>query len=685
MWGLDNKTDEVRANGYEIKNDKKISEDEVTLYESTEIKDPQREKMLEVWVAGKIKEGLDMVMNQANDILNSYKEWEIPNAEQVQALQIILRQAMNLEEWNDAENGAEWTAKKWKKVIAINWNWADLMAVFWWSAESYMGQRAKIEEKFWKKAISLLDKVILGSKTVNDFMEQKTFDKIRGWVFEKGTDELYHINQEEAATFLKNTEWVNNAENPREFYEKLKKEKNSLLWENVIASIQSLLEVKQDWNLESIRKDDISNWQRDHKDDEIFKSYKVNGKSLSEAQIVDWKLWIMTIRALIASWTEINKTAYNVSDKMNMSGNTDRKDAKEFDIDHDFDHMETNNQSKLMYSQNLQNYWEWWDKGFQFKNWWIDGEWRRFVELDWNRLLEKWEAKEGRGLFDTSRKLLRTYVDENGNEHPIYRDSLSMGDFEDNILVKWQELALKDWKQVSSTSFDKYRDRGDWEWKSRIWVVRIWDSIDNNGDFRGKWRIDLFWEDDTKRLNKDQLKNLNFDDISHVLDQAIAAFKETHHKPSEVWRYNLNRIIDRVLSEVWKKHESAVILRQIAWKDSFYWEWPKSRVENFFNLNDWLRSNLDHKIDKDDMTPIEKNIFKWMEKGMDHFDTDAENQLFNKFKEDPQYDNKHTPDNFRRWLVWNRIITRLEWLQKAYSVLKPKDDNQSEKTPVSQE
>ena len=74
-----------------------------------------------------------------------------------------------------------------------------------------------------------------------------------------------------------------------------------------------------------------------------------------------------------------------------------------------------------------------------------------------------------------------------------------------------------------------------------------------------------------------------------------------------------------------------------------------------------------------------------MEKGMDHFDTDAENQLFNKFKEYPQYDNKHTPDNFRRWLVWNRIITRLEWLQEAYSVLKPKDDDQSEKTPVSQE
>lgn len=681
MW-VENKPEEVKVNGYEIKADKELSRDELDFFESTEIKDPERDKKLQKDLSKEIDTWLSMIKDQAKNILNSYTAWDIPTAEQVQALQILLRISNNAEEqpdtvddWNDKQK------KQSKKVIAINWDSDDLKNVFWWTAESYMSQRSIIEWKFWSKAIALLDNIILGAekksdggkKSADDYIKRSDFDNIIGWKFDK-VDGVYNIDPVEAATFLEQQFKSNNSD-PREFYENLKND-DSILKENIVASIQSLLWCKQDWILKNIDKNQIKQWQLDHKDDPIFKWYKnKDGSDLSENQIVDWKLWIMTIKALIANWKKLDKTVYDVSDNMNVSWTVDRKDAKEFDIDHDFDKMKTNNKSWLMYSENLNNYWEWWDNWFKFNNWWIDGNWRNFVELNWNRFIEGTKNWKDVDSYTTKREIIRTYVDEDGNEHPVYRDNLSMGRFEDDILAKWQELVLKNWKQIKSMLFDKYKDRGDWQGKSRIWVVRIWDDVDENGDFRGKWRIDLFWEDDTKRLDKEQLQKLDHWDITHILDQAIAAFKETHHKPSEVWRYNLNRIIDRVLSEVWRNGDSRIILRAVAdGKDSFSWDWSKARVENFFNLNDWLRSNLDHKIDKDDMTTAEKNVFKGMEKGVEKFEDATENELFNKFKGDELYENKRTPDNFRRWLVWNRIITRLEWLQKAYSVLEPKED-----------
>ena len=669
MWGLENKPEEVKVNGYEIKVDKETTQDEIDFYESTEIKDPERDKKLQEDLSDQIKKWLSMLKVQSENILNSYKTWEVPTAEQVQALQILLRMSNNAEEqtdtvddWNDKQK------KQNKKVIAINWRSEDLIKAFWWTAESYMSQRSIIEWKFWSTATALLDNIILWTQKTDDYIEKSYHETVKNWEFSEANNWLFNIDKADAAVFLEE-EFKNVDESPNKFYQKFKNNRTEK-WKNVIASIQSLLEMnEQDWKRDTITPDIVRKWQSEHQD-----LFNYQGKKWDKEQIVDWKLWIMTISALIAFWKKVRKE-YTASDKMDISWSADRRDAKEFDIDHDFDKMKTNNKSWLMYSENLNNYWEWWDNGFKFNNWWIDGNWRNFVELNWNRFIEGTKNWKDVDSYTTKREIIRTYVDEDGNEHPVYRDNLSMGRFEDDILAKWQELVLKNWKQIKSTLFDKYKDRGDWQGKSRIWVVRIWDDVDENGDFRGKWRIDLFWEDDTKRLDKEQLQKLDHWDITHILDQAIAAFKETHHKPSEVWRYNLNRIIDRVLSEVWRNGDSRIILRAVAdGKDSFSWDWPKARVENFFNLNDWLRSNLDHKIDKDDMTTAEKNVFKGMEKGVEKFEDATENELFNKFKGDELYENKRTPDNFRRWLVWNRIITRLEWLQKAYSVLEPKED-----------
>ncbi len=162
-------------------------------------------------------------------------------------------------------------------------------------------------------------------------------------------------------------------------------------------------------------------------------------------------------------------------------------------------------------------------------------------------------------------------------------------------LSEWSKIIIdSEWKQIESVIMtDGKITHGDWTeeivwlrtmwWKVKKWVDANWNEITRNDV---KWRIDLFGIDwkDTKTMTREQVQYLVDEPAAckAVLEQAINAYKDTLHKPSRIWRKNLNRFLHKYLQYN---------------VDGKYREmWNKASVEDRLWLPNWLRTDPDKKL-----------------------------------------------------------------------------------------
>ena len=162
-------------------------------------------------------------------------------------------------------------------------------------------------------------------------------------------------------------------------------------------------------------------------------------------------------------------------------------------------------------------------------------------------------------------------------------------------LTEWSKIIIdSEWKQIESVIMtDATITNEDWKeevvwlrtmwWKVKKWVDKNWNEVTRNDV---KWRIDLFGKEwkDTKTMTQEQVQLLvdDFAASKAVLDQAINAFKDTLHKPSRIWRKNLNRFLHKLL--------------QYNVNGKYRDMWNKSSVEDWLWLPKWLRSDPDEKL-----------------------------------------------------------------------------------------
>ncbi len=346
---------------------------------------------------------------------------------------------------------------------------------------------------------------------------------------------------------------------------------------------------------------------------------------------VDWKLWANTISAILKITNALERR-YNEKTEDKVVNDVE---AREVDKWGSIDKMPTT-------IVKLKSFWSFWtDNKFSFFDWTNNpdnkdyiqsltgNENTKFVNIEWKKFFIEW-------WWDNDLKFMQTqeaykWRDKDWNEITLYKQNLSFWKFDSNgKLLEWTTITIDaDWKQIQATTFDtpKRRSEGeppkDVEWQMA--AIRLWNKIDEEWNFRWKWRIDLFTDDDTKRLNKDQLNSLDAQDITFALDQAISAYVETNHKPSEVWRYNLNRIVYNVMHRTGgfdnlnapfdtPKTVSHIILWMETW---FYTNPDKDLTKDNLNEIDDDKLMQMLKISKDKVDWYKKLKYDWSEKKCD--------------------------------------------------------------------
>ena len=278
----------------------------------------------------------------------------------------------------------------------------------------------------------------------------------------------------------------------------------------------------------------LSEWTKDEK------NLLFNG--MNNKKKVDWKLWFNTLKLLIQkSW---------VGERVDFEGpkgpslsvdNLQEKEAVELDTGDNIPKMP-------LTMADLSNFWQlvqWWTK-FEFYNWSveIDGKNPDFVKTQpWTN--EKFIRIGNVNYFIDPQSEQKNRVGQSNVmdvDWNVLGTKIQIWTFNDGKF-NWTEIIVDlDGKEKSSTKFDEVKrrpDNDDWvEWQ--LWVKR----------FRWKWRIDMFegW-DDTKRISKEQLKNLDKNDLNWILDESINAYKQVKHKPSWIWQTNLERITFKILKD----------------------------------------------------------------------------------------------------------------------------------------
>ena len=265
----------------------------------------------------------------------------------------------------------------------------------------------------------------------------------------------------------------------------------------------------------------------------------------------------------------------------------------------------------------LNDFWVWWDGSFSFYwetgntvEWkddyvWVDGNWE-FVQIGDKRYhIDKAWIGAGTDLVRTKREIHTYEID--WEQRTEYVDVVRIGTFNENwVLIAWKEIKSDNWDQ-QSTEFFGSKPRGNDAQESHFWAVTLWENPEWS-----KWRIDLFWADwiDSKRFSKDQLNSLDCADCSSIIDQAIKMYDATSHKPSEVWRYNLNRIVYRILKDTqvydalaqnyWTQFDTPkTASHMLLWMDTGFYTNPDKQLKQKHIENkdkdvaDILKINLD--------------------------------------------------------------------------------------------
>lgn len=354
---------------------------------------------------------------------------------------------------------------------------------------------------------------------------------------------------------------------------------------------------------------------------------------------IDGKLWFNTLSAIVKI-TEVIERKYNKpDDKRKIDNSVDRVAEDWYPIDR----MPTT----IWWLSN--EYWKFWDDmKFQFDQKYIeklDPEWKKLaVNIEWKKYLLNPE-NSGDLWF---RQVEKKYVirDADWSEIVKYGQELSFWKFDGNNRFEWTTISIgPDWKQIQSTYFDETRTRYEGkppkkqpvEWQMAVY--RLWNNIDQDWNFRWKWRIDLFTDEDTKRLNKDQLYSLDAQDITFTIDQAIAAYTETKHKPSEVWRYNLNRIVYNTIHRTERfSHLNTPF------------DTPKTVSHIILWMDTWFFTNPAKDLTKDNLNWVDDVMLMkmlWV----------SEEEAKNKGYEPIDYNKKPKP------IKWDQIINRLKILK----------------------
>ena len=510
-----------------------IDDTERAFIESTDLS-PEAQQKLKEGVVKTNNEGLKNLQEQAMDIINSVKDNNYNDPEVIKAIQSLLR-------IHAIQNNLVTT---WG-VIAIDGDLLSLKGVFWWGdnfIKNYIDELPQLKWiVWWAEIVKALNVIFWVDEskiqTKQDYDEQ--LQQLESWT---NAAEFANITDEMAVDLLKRYIDSGDAKGKSvaDFYKEHKWNKYSMY---VVASVQKLFDLSVTWDPSNITEDLIRAKQDAMQNDSAFDWM---------TKKVDWKLWIATLRALVHTKAWVDPSTFqNNNWILDLSWNK----AKESNEDAEklkytkIDNMPTN------MTELNNNLWVWWDESFSFYwetgnivEWkdyvWTDGIWE-FVQIGDKRYhIDKVWIGAGTDLIRTKREIHTYEID--WEQRTEYVDVVRIGTFNENwVLIAWKEIKSDNWDQ-QSTEFFGSKPRGNDAQESHFWAVTLWENPEWS-----KWRIDLFWADwiDSKRFSKDQLNSLDAADCSSIIDQAIKMYDATSHKPSEVWRYNLNRVVYRILKD----------------------------------------------------------------------------------------------------------------------------------------
>lgn len=570
-----------------------IDDTERAFIESTDLS-PEAKKQVGQDILNANNEGLQNLQEQAKDIINSVKDNNYNNSDVIKAIQSLLRihaiQNNLMTTWN---------------VIAINGDLSSLKWVFWWEANfknNYINELPQLKWiVWWTEIVKALNALFWVDE--NNIQTQQKYDA-QLTQLESGTEAADFADMTDRMAVDLLTKYINSGDADGKTIAQFYKEHK---WNNyamyVVASVQKLFDLPVTWDPSNITEDVIKEKQREMQNDSAFNWMK---------KIDDWKLWIATLRALVNTnaWAE-KPTFQNDNWKLDLSwngvreSNEDAEKLKYTKID-----MPTN-------MTELDDLWVWWDGSFSFYwetgntvEWkddyvWVDGNWE-FVQIGDKRYhIDKVWIGAGTDLVRTKREIHTYEID--WEQRTEYVDVVRIGTFNENwVLIAWKEIKSDNWDQ-QSTEFFGSKPRGNDAQESHFWAVTLWENPEWS-----KWRIDLFWADwiDSKRFSKDQLNSLDCADCSSIIDQAIKMYDATSHKPSEVWRYNLNRIVYRILKDTqvydalaqnyWTQFDTPkTASHMLLWMDTGFYTNPDKQLKQKHIENkdkdvaDILKINLD--------------------------------------------------------------------------------------------
>lgn len=610
---------EVQENA-DIKEDNKLSADELKVIEELKMPNPED---TELTVEKKTDDYIKTILSDSKDIIKASSTAE-NNQEQVKAILTFLKvksfywDGISLDfSWVDIKN---WTAADLVKLLWYNYN-KELLKSVWWD--------------IWEQLVDLVDTIFSRYKDyVMDEINNKSLwernPEWRGsWLVENpewstgwgepewgepipwwGTEaakEEFKFDNTTAVLYIKDLIWDISQETIKDTKEvsrqykivmdKINSDKNFLNALNTLLKNFGISDISFDPKTK--KSDAISAFQSKFIEDDGEWGEKVNQAweqlywTNDVLKVVDWRLWIRTMNAIInwketqdllaSRWREVKREVHVAAEK------------KE-NLDDKWDVI-----SEIPRTLNeLNKYWnyskEWWFVfyGENSEEWWKD-----FVKTDSDgkKFVSIWETQyylddDSKENF-VKREHKKVEVEKYWDIVTEYHDSIKIWKIDWDSFI-WQEFILVDWNPKESLySWAGKREDGS-QFKSDI----IRGNMDNpeNPDnyYDSKWRIDLFDENwnDTKRLSEEQLNSLSVSDVSWILEQAMILYEKTNHKPSEVWRYNLNRIVYSVMKRTdWFRNLNPefdtpkTVAHMILWMDSWFFSDPSKKLKES-DIND---------------------------------------------------------------------------------------------------
>lgn len=624
-----------------------------------DVENSEKNEKMKWFIEKESKDELNKIKDQCLNIIKAFDWSEEKKEEAAQAILSLLR--INQILWK--VKIAWWSpidlnSNCFNQLVALVWTkWIDFKTILW-------NEEWEIVNAACKKAEWLFNKP-----------SEEDQKKIDTW--NQSKDDISYLK---GISDWLTGQWVNSAflelrKNLNAKWNEAEREKFE--WA-VFALIKKCCpQIDWEWSLDNkFYSDKIKEFQQavldKSKEEGVAEEYKKAWSELSNdikpvERAIDGKLWRNTLNSLVAFATKWLKFEPKPAEKTDWSAKFEWwKEKKEtWDL---LDRMPTVFAAFKKYGELTEKKWyqlfsfnnEPWKSDFVMKESWTGNE---YVKIGWKKFyinLESWQW--GDKLQFKNKPVLRE----------VYGDvqkttDLCFGKFDQNWnLIEWSKITIdSEWRQISSLIMTDTEVKGtDWKPMWKLWLKTMWwrENKIKNEKWEEvvtqdvKWRIDIFWEDwkDTKRLSDEQLDALMKDKeaVKVVLDLAINAFKDTMHKPSTIWRYNLNSIISRILTSLPEEAQKELVA--VTHNNGYLESWMtrKERVASFLRLEHWLFSDPENKINKNDLDARQWHDYNLLK-------TNAEKREFrSKLKQ------------------WDRIVSRLGLLKQVLEgkvVVNPKE------------